>query len=107
MPRRLTTVVNVNIQEYDVYIGRPQARQPWGFGNPFRIGHDGCREMVINKFMLWLRDGKTFECADATPERRKWILDHVKELQGKRIACFCRPDRRCHGDILAELADAN
>lgn len=42
---------------------------------------------------------------------RNWIkqqphlLADLHELKGKRLGCHCKPNA-CHGDILAELADA-
>jgi hypothetical protein len=33
------------------------------------------------------------------------LLARVSELAGKRIGCWCKP-AACHGDVLAELADA-
>jgi hypothetical protein len=29
----------------------------------------------------------------------------VSELKGKTLICFCKPSL-CHGDVLAEIADA-
>lgn len=34
------------------------------------------------------------------------LLDQVPALRGKTLACWCAPEL-CHGDILAELADAS
>ena len=31
--------------------------------------------------------------------------EFVKELKGKVLGCWCRPEKACHGDILAYLAD--
>ncbi len=45
-----TTVVNLRKELYDVYIGRPSE-----FGNPFRIGVDGDRDEVIEKFKEWIK----------------------------------------------------
>ena len=37
------------------------------------------------------------------PELLKLI---PKELKGKRLCCWCKPEA-CHGDVLAEQADAD
>ena len=58
-----------------------------------------------NKFELWLKDGTSFNCPDATEPRRQWILSNIAALKGKKLGCFCAP-QRCHGDVLARLADA-
>lgn len=64
-----------------VYIGRGS---PWG--NPFKIGINGNRDEVCDKFG-----------AHILP-----ILD-IEPLRGKNLVCFCAP-LRCHGDsILLKL----
>jgi hypothetical protein len=85
--RPRTTVVNIREgQRYDVYIGRPSK-----WGNPFLIGRDGTREEVIAKYKSWISDNTELMAA-------------VKELKGKVLACFCKPEA-CHGDVLVTLAD--
>lgn len=42
---------------------------------------------------------------------REWIVTQphlmatLGELKGKRLGCFCKP-LACHGDVLAEMAEA-
>jgi RNA recognition motif-containing protein len=84
-----TQVVHCKKSNYDVYIGRPS-----DWGNPFVIGKDGDRADVIRKYRNWIM-------------RQPDLLARVKkELQGQRIACWCKPEA-CHGDVLAEIADAD
>ncbi len=83
-----TTVVSVKTSDYDVYIGRTSK-----WGNPFRIGADGTRAQVIEKYRAYI-------------QTRFDLLDSLSELQGKRLGCHCAP-LACHGDVLAELADAD
>ena len=74
-------------EPYDVYVGRPSK-----FGNPFVIGRDGNREDVVRKFEEYLL---------ANPE----LLEAVRrELRGKRLGCFCAP-QRCHAHVLAWYAN--
>jgi len=85
-----TTVVNKNYELYDVYIGRPSK-----WGNPFRPKgrSEKARLEAIRKYALWIAE---------QPE----LLKAAKtELRGKRLGCYCKP-KPCHGDILAEIADA-
>ena len=77
-------VVNIRNDKYDVYIGRGSK-----WGNPFKIGRDGDREEVIDKYRKYIIN---------KPE----LLDRLKELKGKVLGCFCKP-KACHGDILIEL----
>lgn len=87
-----TTVVHVD-DEYDVYIGRVnhwRGLKASPYANPFRIGLDGTRDEVIEKYRDWLL---------AQPDLVKRAR---RELTGKRLACWCRPER-CHGDVLVEV----
>jgi hypothetical protein len=79
-------VVHCKKSDYDIYIGRP-----YRFGNPFVIGKDGNRDEVIEKYRDWLMN-------------RPDLLKDIPTLKGKVLGCWCAP-KRCHGDILAELAN--
>lgn len=82
-----TKVVHCKKEYYDVYIGRPSK-----YGNPFKIGKDGTREEVIEKYRDWLH-------------RNPNLMREVKEeLKDKVLGCWCKPDA-CHGDVLKELCD--
>ena len=87
MAPTMTRVVHCKNEPFDVYIGRPSK-----WGNPFRIGKDGSREDVIEKYRHWIL---------ANPS----LMAHLRsELKGKTLGCWCKPNA-CHGDVLAELAD--
>ena len=82
-----TVVVNKYAEDYDVDIMRPTI-----WGNPFRIGLDGTREEVIQKY-----------------KERMAGLPHLielarKKLKGKRLGCCCKP-QTCHGDVLVEFIE--
>lgn len=89
-----TRVVHVKREPYDVYIGRANPRtrlkaSPWA--NPFKVGKDGDRDEVITKYAAWLQTQPN-------------LLARLPELRGKALGCWCKPER-CHGDVLARLAD--
>jgi hypothetical protein len=86
-----TEVVNINKEEYDVYIGRAGHGQEGYFGNPFT---SGTRTEKIENFKRY-----AINRVDKDPEYR----EKVKSLYGKRLGCFCKPEA-CHGDVLAKLA---
>ena len=76
-----------------VYIGRmiPQyglVGSKWH--NPNRVGRDGSREEVIDKYERHLHDSV--------------LIDAVHELRGRDLVCWCAPER-CHGDLLLQLAN--
>jgi hypothetical protein len=66
------------------------------FGNPYKIGRDGSREEVIEKYRRYfekrLHNGR-FKKA-------------VEDLRGQTLGCFCRPES-CHGDVIVEYLDGN
>src|SRR6266700_4878504 len=70
-----------------IYIGRGSK-----WGNPFRIGPDGDRAIVIAKYERWLRD-------------QHHLLRALDELRGHDLVCWCAP-AACHGDLLLRLANA-
>lgn len=108
MSQSETRVVNSRKEAYDVYIGRRVGNS--NYGNPFSHHNSSTlasirtptREVAVAAFKEWLEGSRW---ADIEPERRLWILAHIKDLKGKRLGCFCKP-LECHGDVLKELADA-
>ena len=70
--------------------GRRYPSTPSPFSNPFKIGRDGTREDVLEKFEALMR-------------QRLEVSPHLLfELKGKTLGCWCKPDT-CHGDILMKL----
>lgn len=82
----LTSVVNIQQDDYDIFIGRGGQ-----WGNPFIMGVDGTREEVIEKYRQWIM---------TQPQ----LLTQLPTLKGKRLGCYCKP-LACHGDILCELVE--
>ena len=64
------------------------------WGNPFRIGPDGTRAEVIERYRrdLWrrIRAGEV-------------DLDELAALDGRNLLCWCAP-LQCHADVLARAA---
>lgn len=83
-----TTVVHLKWAPYDVRIDRSTK-----WGNPFRIGEHGTRDEVIAKYRTHGIE-------------RGLNLQAKAELKGKILGCWCKP-LACHGDLLAEWADAD
>lgn len=83
----MTSVVHCRKEKYDIYIGRGSK-----WGNPFPTP-PWTREESLQKYEEWI-------------QTQNWLLkDIVKELKGKTLGCWCKPNKACHGDILAYLAD--
>jgi hypothetical protein len=81
-------VVHCKREPYDVYIGRPGR-----WGNPFQITGNQTREDAIAAYRRWV----------ASDPHAAWVREHVHELRGKTLGCWCSP-KPCHGDVLLELA---
>lgn len=80
-------ILNKNIDSYSndaVYIGRGSK-----WGNPFKIGPDGTRVDVINKYENWLKT-------------QSELIDSIDELIDRNLLCFCKP-KACHGDVLVKV----
>jgi hypothetical protein len=92
-----TVVIHVNeMREGDIYIGRRNNRRGLPeseFANPFPINRNRTREEAIAAYREWLL-GNTA------------LMALIPTLRGKRLACWCSPEA-CHGDVLAELAEAS
>jgi hypothetical protein len=82
----------INLHDYrdgwppnTAYVGRGS-----DWGNPFKIGRDGERQLVLKLYRTW---------AERQLQR---FPDWLKPLAGKTLACYCAP-LGCHADILIEL----
>lgn len=89
----VTTVVNIQRQECDVYIGRGGK-----WGNPYATKRSriaqyqvATKEEAIQRYEQYIRN---------TPE----LYNALDELEGKRLGCTCKPEP-CHGDILIALLE--
>jgi hypothetical protein len=80
-----TVLVNCLYEYYDVYIGRPSI-----WGNPFILG-ENCftRKECIRKYKEWFL-------------KNEYLLSKVHLLEGKRLGCFCVPDKECHGQVFID-----
>ena len=72
---------------------RIDRRTKWG--NPFRVGTDGDRAAVIEKYRRWLW---------RKIQREEVNLYELADLDGCELGCHCHP-LPCHGDVLARAAE--
>jgi hypothetical protein len=113
----MTKVVNVKVKnirpkyenlrewmsdENNIYIGRKGVvfidkkrfpNESSCFANPFKIGKDGSREEVLDKYKKFIID-----ILDKNEDMKKLL----KSYKGKNLGCWCTPES-CHGDILIDL----
>jgi hypothetical protein len=100
-------VVHFKKEPCDVYVGRPSK-----WGNPFTHIADkktaaqfivASREEAVQKYREWILEGDG-----------KWLLDHLHELEGKTLGCWCCQTPSyyvegmkmiCHGEVLMEILE--
>jgi hypothetical protein len=90
--------------ENAVYVGRPSR-----WGNPFDwqdyidqwTNECQARQYAKNDYRDWLH-GKVFQWIFD----RDWILEHLEELRGFDLACYCPLNQACHADVLIEMLEA-
>jgi len=76
--------------------------RPSKWVNPFKVTPERSQILAVGAFQTWLTvEGVTAGIAD----RKQWMLDNLKELRGKNLACWCKPNERCHADVLLRLAN--
>lgn len=97
-PQESPLVVHVRKAPFDEYIGRAcprgrdaRLRTDSRWANPFKIGEDGSREEVIQKYREWFW-------------QQDELVSALPELKGKTLGCWCAPEA-CHGDLLASWAN--
>ncbi len=81
-----------------VYVGRGSM-----WGNVFVARGGG---LAAESFRGWLAGDPRYRRGDGPDRERDLINGAIGELTGKVLACWCRLDRPCHGDVLLELANA-
>lgn len=79
-------LVNCRTDPFDVFIGRPSR-----WASPFVFDGVTPRETILARYRQWLI-------------RQPLLLRDVQTLRGKVLGCDC-PPRRCHGEVLVELAN--
>ena len=85
-----TRVVNRKVDPFDVYIGRGSF-----WGNPVKLKSRDPLD-VVDCLLGYV----------AHLEADMNIALHAATLQGYTLGCYCKPGR-CHGDILARIADCD
>jgi len=84
-----TVVVNIKNERCDIKIDRTTI-----FGNPYRIGPDGDRKQVIEKYRSHFYNKL----------KNSNFRDKVLQLKGKRLGCWCFP-LECHGNVIVEFLE--
>jgi len=89
-----------------VYIGR--ANKTYSFpqsplANPFVLNKDGNRDEVVQKYRIWLHE----QVKEGLSGKKNSAWEELKALKKQaktngflRVACWCKEDEKCHGDVV-------
>jgi Domain of unknown function (DUF4326) len=96
------TVVNVRDHaEGAIYVGRgSRGRAASALGNPYRIGHDGNRAEVIEKYRGWLTGWIDNGMRTGVHDEFDRLVALYRERGSLVLSCWCKP-LDCHADVLA------
>ena len=79
--------------------------RPSRWGNPMRSNVTSRQVAAKQWFLDWLEFRIPIAQLHTLAARRDWILEHLHELRGKNLACWCGVDEACHADVLLEMAN--
>jgi len=95
-------VFNRNVHSIPIPLDAVYVDRSGPFGNQFRIGPDGTRAQVVEKFRAWVQ----------APEQAGLREHATKLLKGHGLVCWCAP-APCHADVwlgivnMCELCEDN
>lgn len=78
------------------------------WGNPFVVGRDGTTDDCVRLYTLLLGGLICLTCEASVEEQRaaeRYARANIRQLRGKHLACWCRAGKKCHADVLLELAN--
>lgn len=75
-----------------IFVGRPSK-----LGNPFKIGRDGDRNQVIEKYRVWL--WQQIKSRGPAWEELKRLKQLLLQKQSLVLTCYCFP-HRCHAEVI-------
>ena len=102
-----TTVVNIHLHEYDVYMGRAGHGHDGYYGNPTPRRKGAPPGSTLSAYCDYF-----FERVESDPEFRNRIF----ALRGKRLGCFCVKEPwtpytpgafYCHAQVIANFVEKN
>ena len=93
----MCTVVNKYKEPYDVYIGRGSI-----WGNPYSHKAGTKAEFVVDSVDQAISEYKKHLWREIKSGQK--TIQQLKDLNGKRLGCFCKP-KQCHGDVIVKAVE--
>lgn len=102
---RLSRARGWRLPPNSVVVARPT---PWG--NPYIVGRHGtaarCVELYTHLLAGYVVVSSSSVDVDACLAAQRHVREHVGELRGKNLACWCQLGAPCHADVLLAIANA-
>ena len=79
---------------------------PWG--NPWVVGTHGTRTLCVYRYRKLLAGYATLAESISLADQKAYVAyihEHIAELHGKNLACWCKIGVPCHADILLEAVE--
>jgi hypothetical protein len=78
--------------------------RPGKFGNPYKTAAEFA--LALHHCMGFKTPaGAIAKFSPASLQRMQWIAEHVHELRGLNLACYCAAGKACHADVLIAAAN--
>lgn len=87
--------------------------RPSRWGNPFTVAdaieaeYEQPERACVSHYTAWIEGHHYYEDVYVVSGRRydrRWVREHLPELAGRDLGCWCKPGDPCHGDVLLTLA---
>ncbi len=86
-----------------IYIGRNSYVSKGSIlNNKFKIGQDGNREGVVEKYRIWL--WQEYKKKSGVYQELVRIKDKVIKGEEVELVCWCSP-QKCHGDVIKKCVE--
>jgi hypothetical protein len=94
----MKTIHVKDMAEGDIYVARAMKNIKGSvLGNPFKLGKDGDRTEVIQKYRKWLWE--QIKAKNEVYDELVRILYLYRKNRNLRLVCWCAP-LECHADII-------
>jgi hypothetical protein len=97
---------------FELPAGTVSVARPTRWGNPFVVGRHGTATECVALYALLMlgmvqaADPPGYPSLEEQQRIRAFVMLTGAKLTGRNLACWCRPDKPCHADVLLELFNA-
>lgn len=88
------SIITIHVRDLEKHQNAVVINRNTKWGNPFRIGKNTTRDMVISRYFADILQKINY------PEHREKLMDGLQNAEA--LACHCSP-LACHGDVLSAI----